>query len=108
VRIWGQIYEDAPPGLRQSLNHGLQQLLKEPDVKGFMEVPTVFGLGEAGTAFNSMAWPGSNCMILAARGYEQAAHIAERFLEFRDCLAAKQHHAKVPLRIFPLPCIRLL
>jgi hypothetical protein len=93
---------------RQSLDHDLQQLLKEPDVKGFTEAPTVFGLGEAGTAFNSMAWPGSNCMILAAMGYEQAAHLAERLLEFRDRLAAKQHHAKVPLRIFPLPCVRFI
>jgi hypothetical protein len=93
---------------RQSLDKDLHEMLEELDVKAFTEAPKVFGIGEAGTAFNSMTWPGSNCMILAAMEDEQATPVVERLVEFRDCLAEKQHHAKVPLRVFSLPCVRLI
>ena len=39
---------------RQSLEQDLQQMLKELDVKAYTEAPKVFGIGEAGTAFNAM------------------------------------------------------
>lgn len=93
---------------RQSLDHDLRQLLKELDVKAFTEAPKVLGLGEAGTAFNSMDWPGSNCMILAAMEEGQATRVTERLREFRDRLAKQQHTSKIPMRVFALPCERLL
>jgi hypothetical protein len=93
---------------RQSLDQDLQQLLKELDVTSFTQAPKVFGMGEAGTAFSSMAWPGSNCMILAAMEEAQATHVIERLREFRDRLAQTQRKNKVPMRVFALPCERLI
>lgn len=51
---------------RQSLEQDLLQLLKKLDVKAFTEALKVFGMGEAGTAYQSLGWPGSNSIILAA------------------------------------------
>jgi hypothetical protein len=77
-------------------------------VKAFTEAPKVFGVGESGTAFNSMAWPGSNYLILAAMEVEQVNHVIERFREFRDRLAKNQRNNKIPMRVFALPCERLI
>ena len=93
---------------RQSIDHDTQEWLKELDVKGFTKTPKVFGLGKAGTAFNSMPWSGSNCMILAPLKDERPMQAVDRLREFCDRLAQKQEHPKVPLRVFPLPCLRLM
>ena len=51
---------------RESLDHDLRELQKELEMKVFTEAPKVFGVGDAGTAFSSSAWLGSNSMILPA------------------------------------------
>jgi hypothetical protein len=93
---------------RHSLDEEILQLLKEMDVKSFTEAPKVFGMGEAGTAFSSMAWPGSNCMILAAMEDEQATRVVARLRDFRDRLSKQQSKNKIPIRVFSLPCERLI
>ena len=93
---------------RHSLDEEILQLLKEMDVKSFTEAPKVLGMGEAGTAFSSMAWPGSNCMILAAMEDDQATRVVARLREFRDRLAKQQGKNKIPIRVFALPCERLI
>ena len=93
---------------RQSLDQDLQKLLKNLDVKAFTEAPKVFGMGEAGTTFNSFGWPGFNSMILAAMEEEQADRVVARLRAFRDQLAQRQQGAKIPMRVFILPCERVL
>lgn len=93
---------------RYSLDEEVPRLLKELDVNSFTEAPKVFGMGEAGTAFNSMDWPGSNCMFLAAMEDTRAAQVVERHQVFRDQLAARQRQAKIPLRLFSIPCEQLI
>jgi hypothetical protein len=51
---------------RESLDHDLRQLLKELEMKAFTEAPQVFGVGDAGIAFSSSTWPGSNSINLSA------------------------------------------
>lgn len=91
---------------RHSLDEEMLQLLKEMDVKFFTEAPKVFGMGEAGTAFNSIAWPGSNCMIPASMEGTQAAQVIERHQVFRDQLAAQERQAKTRWA-FSIPCEQL-
>ncbi|TAJ27878.1 MAG: hypothetical protein EPO64_05095 [Nitrospirae bacterium] len=93
---------------RQSLEQDLLLLLKELDVKAFTEAPKVFGMGEAGTAYQSLGWPGSNSMILAAMEEEQAERVVQRLKLFREHLAQQQHGAKIPMRLFAIPCEHLV
>ena len=93
---------------RYSLDEEVPRLLKELDVKSFTEVPKVFGMGEAGTAFNSMDWPGSNCIILSTMEDEQATRVAAGLREFRDRLIKRQCNNKIPIRAFAFPCERLI
>lgn len=93
---------------RQSLDQDLQKLLKDLDVKAFTEAPKAFGVGKAGTAFSSFARPGFNSMILAAMEEEQADRVVARLRAFRDQLAQRQQGAKIPMRVFTLPCDRVL
>jgi hypothetical protein len=51
---------------RESLDHDLRELQKELELKVLTEAPKVFGVGDAGTAFSSSAWLGSNSRILPA------------------------------------------
>lgn len=92
---------------RQSLEDDLQKLLQSLDVKAFTEAPKVFGIGEAGTALGSMG-AGSNSMILAAMENQQADQVTKQLQTFRDHLLERQHGAKIPMRVFALPCERLL
>jgi hypothetical protein len=93
---------------RYSLDEEILRLLKELNVKSFTEAPKVFGMGEAGTAFNSMDWPGSNCMILSAMEDEQATRVVAGLREFRDRLIKQQRNNKIPIRVFAFPCERLI
>ena len=47
-------------------------------------------------------------MILASMENEQATRVVAGLLAFRNVLMEKHPHTKVPLRVFPLPCKRLL
>ena len=76
--------------------------------KAFTEAPKILGMGEAGTNFNSVTWPGHNCMIIAALEDEQADKVVKRLREFRDDLARRQKGAKIPMRLFAHPCERLI
>ena len=47
-------------------------------------------------------------MILAAMEEEQADRVVARLKAFRDQLAQRQQGAKIPMRVFILPCERVL
>ena len=89
---------------RHSLEDEILELLKSLDVKAFTEAPKVFGIGEAGAALHSFTYPGFNSMILTVLAEDQAERVMEGFKAFRDRLAQQQHGAKIPLRVFALPC----
>lgn len=91
---------------RQSLDEDIRELLRGLEVKAFTEAPKVFGIGEAGKANDSFEWPGFNCLILAAMEDKQAEYVIERLREFRDRLSKRQQGAKIPMRVFVLPCER--
>lgn len=89
---------------RQSLDEDIRRLLKDLDIKAFTEAPKVFGIGEAGEAFGSLTWPGHNSMILAAMEDEQAERVIRGLQAFRDQMVRQQGDAKIPLRVFAMPC----
>lgn len=93
---------------RQSLDEDVRELLRSLNVKAFTEAPRVFGIGEAGRSDDSFEWPGFNSMILAAMEDEQAAYVIDKLKEFRDHLTKRQRGAKIPMRVFILPCERAL
>jgi hypothetical protein len=87
---------------QQSLNQELHKLLDDLDVKAF--TPNVFGMEEAGTAFSSLARPGSNSMILAGIEEELVDLVVARLKTFRDQLVQRQQGAKMLMQVFILPC----
>jgi nitrogen regulatory protein PII len=89
---------------RQSLEEDILRLLEELHVQAFTESPKVFGVGQAGGAFASFDWPSHNCMIFSALPDDQAERVVERLKAFHDRLSQGQHGAKVPMRVFLLPC----
>ena len=89
---------------RQSLEDDILRLFEELRVQAFTESPKVFGVGEAGSAFTSFAWPGHNCMIFSALADDQAGRVVEGLRALRDRLARGQHGAAIPIRVFLLPC----
>jgi hypothetical protein len=93
---------------RSSLEEEMLHLLKGLDVKALTEAPKVFGMGEAGTAFSSFAWPGFNSLILAALEEEQIRRVITGLQAFRDHRLAQQHGKKVPIRVFLLPCEQVI
>ncbi|MEW6543541.1 MAG: PG0541 family transporter-associated protein [Nitrospirota bacterium] len=93
---------------RRSLDQDIRHLLKGLNVRAFTEAPKVLGMGEAGHAFDSLAWPGHNVMILSAMRNEEAEHVVAELKSFRDHLQGLQDGAKVPLRVFTLPCEQVI
>jgi len=93
---------------RESLEEEIHGLLKELHVKAFTELHKVGGAGEAGAAFHSFAWPGSNAMVLAALPEDHADRVVEGLKAFRDQRAQQQHGVKLPLRVFVLPCLQVV
>jgi hypothetical protein len=93
---------------RHSLDQHIRQLLQELDVKAFTEAPKVFGMGEAGQAYDSFDWPGFNALILAAMEDDQAAQVIGKLKAFRDGMSQKQQGGKIPMRVFTLPCERII
>ncbi len=89
---------------RDSLGEDLRGLLEELNIKAFTEAPKVLGRGEAGAALDSVDWPGFNSMIFAALDEDQAQRLGDGLKAFRDRIAQRQRGAKVPLRVFVLPC----
>jgi hypothetical protein len=61
----------------------------------------VFGVGEAGSAFASYAWPGHNCLIFSALPDEQVEQVAVWLKVFHGHLEQRQG-ARIPLWMFLL------
>ena len=89
---------------RESLEDDVRGLLSKHHVRGFTEMHDVTGTGEAGAAFHSLSWPAFNNMILAALPDPQAATLIGAFNEFRDLQVRQQGGARIPLRVFSMPC----
>lgn len=93
---------------RDSLEEEVLRLLKSLNVKAFTEAPEVLGMGEDETAFGSFAARRLNSMILAALEQEQADNVVQGLKAFRDRLAQQAQDAKIPIRVFLLPCEQVI
>jgi nitrogen regulatory protein PII len=89
---------------RESIEEDIRGVLSKHQVKAFTEMHDVTGTGEAGAAFHSLSWPAYNNMILAALSEPQADTVVAALKAFRDQQVEKQGGAKIPLRVFSLPC----
>ena len=93
---------------RQSLDQDLRRFLKGLDMLNLADAPKVFGIGEAGQAFGSITWPGHHAIILSAMEELQADRVIDVLKEFRDHIAELQGGAEIPMRVFVLPCERMI
>jgi hypothetical protein len=93
---------------RRSLDHEMRRFLKGLDLKALTEAPKFFGIGDAGQACDAFHLPGFHSMILAGIDEDQTERVLEELKGFRDHQAALQHGAKVPMRVFILPCERVM
>jgi len=93
---------------RESLDKDIRRLLRDLNLKAFTEAPKVLGIGEAGRAADTYDHPGFNSLILSALEDDQAGQIIASLKTFRDHLSRKQKGAKIPLRVFVLPCEQVL
>src|SRR5689334_22745624 len=90
--------------LKESLEDQVRELLRTHQVRAFTEMHEVIGQGEAGATLHSLSWPGFNNVIFVALPEPEAARLVGALAKFRDDLAEKQHGARIPLRVFSLPC----
>lgn len=93
---------------RQSLDEDVRALLHGLKVRAFTEAPKVFGIGDAGQAFDTFEWPGFNSMILSVMDDAQANEVIEAIRSFHARLATNQRSGKIPLRMFVLPCEQVI
>lgn len=93
---------------RESLDEDLRELLRDLNLKAFTKAPKVLGSGDAGRAADSLQQPGFNSLILSALDDDQAGMVIARLTILRDELSRNQHGAKIPLRVFVLPCEQVL
>jgi hypothetical protein len=93
---------------RRSLEPEVLSLLEKMGIHAYTEIPKVHGIGEAGPAFGSFAFPGENIMILLALPRERAYCMIEAFEALRDRLTKQQHDAKIPMKLFVLPCEKII
>lgn len=93
---------------RQSLDQEIRRLIKSLDLEAFTESPKVVGIGEAGHAFSSLTWPGHHAILLSALEDNQAVQVIGALQEFRDHMAQLGGGAKIPMRVFTLPCDRVI
>jgi hypothetical protein len=89
---------------KESLEEEIKALLAKHRVSAFTEMHEVTGMGEAGATLHSLAWPGFNNMVLAALPDPEAERLIAAMQEYRHVLERKQGDAKVPFRVFSLPC----
>jgi hypothetical protein len=89
---------------KESLEEDIRELLNQHRVKAFTEMHDLTGVGEAGSTLHSLSWPGFNNMVLAALPEPEADTVIAALQGFRDRLMQKQSGAKIPLRVFSLPC----
>jgi hypothetical protein len=91
---------------RESLEEEIHALLSTHHVKA--ELHKVGGTGETGAAFHSFTWPGVNGLILTALQDGEAERVEEGFRVFCKKRCHEQHGAKIPLRVFVLPCSQMV
>ena len=89
---------------RESLEEDIRGLLSKNQVEAFTEMVDVVGKSEAGAAFHSLSWPGLNNMILVALPEVQADRVVAALKTFHDQQVRSEHGAKIPMRVFTLPC----
>ena len=89
---------------RHSLDQDIRRMLKSLDLKAFTESPKLLGVGETTHACGASAWPGHNAIILSAMEDDQAERVIGVLREFRDHMVQLQGGAKIPMRVFTLPC----
>jgi len=89
---------------RESLEEDIRGLLSKNQVEAFTEMVDVVGKGEAGAAFHSLSWPGLNNMILVALPEVQADRVVAALKKFHDQTVQSERGAKIPMRVFTLPC----
>jgi hypothetical protein len=89
---------------RESLDEEIRRLLRDLDLRAFTEAPKVFGIGEAGMAAGTFEHPGYNSLILCALEDDQAGQVIGGLKSFREKLSRNQRGAKIPMRVFVLPC----
>lgn len=89
---------------RESLEEDVRRILDKHHVAAFTEMLDVVGKGEAGAAFHSLSWPGLNNMILVALPEAQADEVVTALKAFHDSQVRKEAGAKIPMRVFTLPC----
>jgi hypothetical protein len=89
---------------RESLENDIRAILDRYQVSAFTEMLDVVGKGEAGAAFHSLSWPGLNNMILAALPEAQADQVVAALKAFHDVQVQSEKGAKIPMRVFTLPC----
>jgi hypothetical protein len=93
---------------RSSLEGDVLGALEDVGVGAFTVLPHALGVGEAGRALHAFPWPGFNSVILAAVGEPQALRLVERLVALHDRSAARQGGARIPLRVFTLPCVQAI
>lgn len=89
---------------RDSLEQEIHQQLKDLGIKAFTEAPKLLGAGEAGTALNTFDWPGTNAMVFAVVEDGQATRVVQGLKVLRERMSEQQHGAKIPMRVFVIPC----
>jgi len=89
---------------RESIEEDIRGILTKHEVKAFTEMHEITGVGEAGAAFHSLAWPAYNDMILAALPDPKAETVVAGLKDFRDQAMQRRGGEKIPLRVFSLPC----
>jgi hypothetical protein len=93
---------------RESLEEDILVLLNEHSVKGYTKIEGVSGSGETGIAGESFFSPGANTIILTALNDDHCRCVVTELKTFQSKLAEQQHGAKIPLRLFVLPCEQLI
>ena len=93
---------------RRTLDDEVRNLLEKLDIHAYTEIPKVHGIGEAGAAFGSFTSLGENSLILLAVPKEQASQMVKVFQDLRDRLGKDQHDAKIPMKLFVLPCEQII
>lgn len=91
---------------RRSMDDDSRHFLKSIDIKPFTGSPIVPGIAETGHAFCS--FPGHHAMILSAMEDNQAERVIGKLKEFRDYWLQLQGGAEIPMRVFAVPCERLI
>lgn len=89
------------------LDEQVKKILHEKGVRGYSEIPRVYGAGEAGAVEDSRHLPGYNASIFAALGDEQIGPVVESLREFSE-EHHTQYHRPMPLRAFVTPCDQVL